>query len=68
MGYTLIPISRLSHSRGYHVMGLNVTKDLFDNTNIRHDKVLAVLEKVRTRFDKSAIKLVSINLSNAWKM
>ncbi|MCC2626286.1 MAG: hypothetical protein K0R14_2159 [Burkholderiales bacterium] len=49
-------------------MGLNVTKDLFDNTNIRHDKVLAVLEKVRTRFDKSAIKLVSINLSNAWKM
>ncbi|MCC2645024.1 MAG: domain protein DNA-repair protein [Burkholderiales bacterium] len=50
------------------ITGEYVTKDLFDNTNIKHDKVLPAVEKVRTRFGKSAIKLASSNLSDAWKM
>jgi DNA polymerase V len=50
------------------ITGEYVTKDLFDNTNITHDKVLPAVEKVRMRFGKSAIKLASFNLSDAWKM
>lgn len=50
------------------ITGEYVTKDLFDNINIKHDKVLPAVEKVRTRFGKSAIKLASSNLSDAWKM
>ncbi|MCC2626293.1 MAG: domain protein DNA-repair protein [Burkholderiales bacterium] len=50
------------------ITGEYVTKDLFDNTNIKHDKVLPAVEKVRMRFGKSAIKLASANLSDAWKM
>jgi DNA polymerase V len=44
------------------------TTDLFDNINIKHDKLLPNLELIKKYFGKSAIKLAAEHLSNAWKM
>jgi|GEM_PF-7043285 len=43
-------------------------KDLFDNISIKHDKLLPTLERIKVNFGKSAIKLATANLSNAWQM
>jgi DNA polymerase V len=43
-------------------------KDLFDNTTIKHDKLLPTLESIKAYFGKSAIKLATANLSDASQM
>ncbi len=44
------------------------TTDLFDNINIRHDKLLPVLEDIRRKFGKGSLQVASAQLTNDWQM